>query len=154
MIIIGVNDRAKTIGHGTFFCPHCQATRPYQRKKAKLYFSVFFIPLIPLKELGEYVACDHCRERYALQVLERQPKKAPAAVEQRTPPVRLDLESGTPLEMARQKLINQGYAPSFAEELVEAATGSSLKKCPTCRLTYLPVVERCAACGGILEKSV
>ncbi len=145
MIILGVNDRAKTVGEGTFFCPHCQHSHSYARKKAKLYFSLFFVPLIPLKDLGEYVECRHCWNRFSPEVVQRPAMRGAAA--HQAPAVRADLESGTPLEMARQKLINEGYAAEFADEVVAAAAGTWTRQCPSCRLTYIHQISRCAACG-------
>ena len=149
MIIIGVKDRARTVDHGTFTCPHCQSTRPFEKKRSKLYFSLFFVPILPLKELGEFIECQHCMTRYSVDILTR--PHPSSAIKHRIPAVKADLESGTPLEMARQKLINEGYAPGFAGDLVEEAVGDHRQHCPDCRLTYSANNTFCAVCGGRLS---
>lgn len=67
--IFGLTARNKTIGSGTFFCPREGGDRHYEHKQARRFFSLFFIPLIPMKELGEYIECDSCQNTYDPDVL-------------------------------------------------------------------------------------
>ena len=60
MIIWGWRVRKKTIGTGVFFCPGEGGDRNYEHKQARRWFTIFFIPLIPLKELGDFVECTSC----------------------------------------------------------------------------------------------
>lgn len=57
------------LSQGTFFCPHCGGDRQYAHKQARRWFTIFFLPVIPLKVLGEYVECQTCRNAYAPAVL-------------------------------------------------------------------------------------
>ena len=148
MIIIGLNSRAKKVKSGSFDCPHCGKTRLYDHKRSKLYFSFFFIPLIPLKDQGEFIECQHCFRQYAVEILQRKPL---TAVERHAFPIKIDLQSGTPIEMARQKLLNQGFASEFVEEVIEKAAGSSRRSCPRCSRTYVKTIEKCAECGHLLD---
>ena len=45
------------------------------------FFTLYFIPLIPMNMLGEYVECDDCRVTYKLSVLDFDPRAANAAFE-------------------------------------------------------------------------
>lgn len=61
MIIWGWKVRFKRLGGGTFQCPVCNGPRSYEHVEARNWFTVFFIPLIPLKRKGEYVRCQTCQ---------------------------------------------------------------------------------------------
>ena len=69
MIIWGWRVRKKTIGTGVFFCPGEGGDRKYEHKQARRWFTIFFIPLIPLKELGDFVECTSCENTYYPDVL-------------------------------------------------------------------------------------
>ena len=69
MIIWGWRARHKVIGTGVFFCPREGGDRHYEHKAARRWFTLFFIPLIPLKELGDYVECTSCKNTYYPDVL-------------------------------------------------------------------------------------
>jgi hypothetical protein len=69
LLIWGIRRRSKVIDRGLFFCPHCGGDRQYARKQARRWFTFFFIPIIPLKVLGEFVECETCRTAYKLEVL-------------------------------------------------------------------------------------
>jgi len=64
-----------------------------------------------------------------------------------------DLDSGTPIEMARQKLINTGLNRDLVEQVIAQAAGPDRKHCPADNLTYRATVQRCAQCGTQLEYS-
>lgn len=61
MIVFGWKVRFKTLGGGSFQCPVCNAPRTYDHVEARNWFTIFFIPLIPLKRKGEYVRCQTCQ---------------------------------------------------------------------------------------------
>lgn len=70
MIIWGWRAIKKTIGTGVFYCPREGGDRNYVHKSARRFFTIFFIPLIPLKELGEFVECESCKNTYYPDVLQ------------------------------------------------------------------------------------
>jgi len=45
---------------GQFYCPQCQQVRAYQHIRLKNYFTLFFIPLLPLGTPKEYLECRSC----------------------------------------------------------------------------------------------
>jgi hypothetical protein len=59
------------IGTGQFHCPNCGGDREYQHRTARRFFTLFFIPVIPLDKLGEVVQCQTCRVRFDPVVLQR-----------------------------------------------------------------------------------
>jgi len=57
------------IGTGRFACPNCGGDRDYEHRTARRFFTLFFIPLIPLDKVGEVVRCQTCRVRFDPAVL-------------------------------------------------------------------------------------
>lgn len=149
-IIFGTRNREKTVASGEFYCPHCNTSRDYNTKAVAQYFALFFIPIIKLKEYGRFVECQHCHNKYKESILNY---KAPSPIEQVADIVRRDLDSGTPIEMARQKLANQGVDKQLAEQALQTAVGKGHYVCDTCHLTYRKTVKKCSNCGGELRLS-
>jgi hypothetical protein len=61
----------KVVGSGVFSCPNCGGDRNYERRRAQRWFTFFFIPIIPLKVIGEVVRCTYCKNDFRASVLER-----------------------------------------------------------------------------------
>ena len=70
ILIWGWKPVSKAIDNGVFYCPNEAGDRHYDLMNAKRWFTVFFLPLIPLDELGQYVECRHCHSQYDTAVLE------------------------------------------------------------------------------------
>lgn len=70
LLIWGWRSRSKVLARGGFFCPHCGGDRQYAHKQARRWFTLFFIPIIPLKVQGEYVECETCHKKYETRVLQ------------------------------------------------------------------------------------
>lgn len=68
-LIMGMKVKLKAIGSGTFHCPRCGGDRQYRRLEARRWFTVFFIPVIPLKHLGTVVQCDSCGGQFSEDAL-------------------------------------------------------------------------------------
>jgi len=69
LIIFGFRVLYRTIGHGTFHCQRCGGDREYARRAGRRWFTLFFIPVIPLSRSGEHVRCAVCGTRYRMEVL-------------------------------------------------------------------------------------
>jgi len=69
LVIWGWRAVSRTLGTGVFYCPGEDADLAYRHRKARRWFTLFFIPVIPLNELGEYVECEGCDRRYDQGVL-------------------------------------------------------------------------------------
>jgi len=69
MIIFGTRGVRSTKATGTFNCPQCETERGYRHRKVTQFFTLYFIPLIPLGSKGEYVECNHCKGTFIPRVL-------------------------------------------------------------------------------------
>jgi hypothetical protein len=78
MLIFGWTVLFKTLDTGVFHCPCCGGDRQYRIQQARRWFTLFFIPLIPLGVVGEHVECTSCRTTFGSAVL-RTPTQAPGA---------------------------------------------------------------------------
>ncbi|HRW37723.1 MAG: hypothetical protein KDB04_01930 [Acidimicrobiales bacterium] len=67
---MGTKVRAKVLQALLFACPHCRADRQGALVSLRRWFTLFFLPVIPLGELGRAVRCDTCRNSFDPAVLE------------------------------------------------------------------------------------
>ena len=70
--IAGLRTRNKTVGMGTFHCPNEGGVRRCRRLQARRWFTLFFVPVVPLDRRGEWVQCLGCGSTYRTDVLDRQ----------------------------------------------------------------------------------
>ena len=76
LLIWGLRVFFRTIGAGVFHCRNCGGDRKYRLRVGRRWFTLFFIPVIPLNKAGEHVQCQTCKTRYVVDVL-----KLPTAAE-------------------------------------------------------------------------
>jgi hypothetical protein len=69
LIIFGLRVFYRTIAQGTFHCRRCGGDRQYRHRAGRRWFTLFFLPVIPLNTVGEDVQCTTCRTRYVTEVL-------------------------------------------------------------------------------------
>lgn len=69
LVIWGWKARYSTLSTGTFYCPHEDGDRGYRHQQARRWFTLFFIPLIPLSVLGDFIECSSCGRQYDPVVL-------------------------------------------------------------------------------------
>jgi hypothetical protein len=69
LIFFGLRVFYRTAGHGTFHCQRCGGDRGYRHKVGRRWFTLFFIPVIPLNKAGQHVQCAVCGTRYRMDVL-------------------------------------------------------------------------------------
>jgi len=62
------------LDEGEFHCPQCAVKKPFKHKKVVRFFTLYFIPLIPLGRIGEFVECQTCRGTFVPRVLEFDPE--------------------------------------------------------------------------------
>ena len=74
MIIFGTRTTNPTAGQGLFNCPRCGPQKPYSHKKQKRWFTLYFIPVIPLGTPGEYLECDACAGTFDMAALHHDPQ--------------------------------------------------------------------------------
>ncbi len=75
MIIFGTRGVKSTIKSGEFHCPQCEISKPYRHRKVTKFFTLYFIPLIPLGSAGEYVECGTCMGTFIPRVLDGNPNQ-------------------------------------------------------------------------------
>ena len=69
LIIFGLRVFYRTIAQGTFYCRRCGGDRQYRKRSGRRWFTLFFLPVIPLNSVDEHVQCTTCRTRYVPDVL-------------------------------------------------------------------------------------
>ncbi len=69
MIIYGTRGVKSTISTGNFHCPQCETLEEYRHRKVRKFFTLYFIPIIPLNSLGEFVECRRCKSTFITEVL-------------------------------------------------------------------------------------
>jgi zinc-ribbon family len=69
MIIFGWRTRWKPVAHGRFHCARCGTDRNGAVRNARRWFTLFFIPVFPYRDLGSYVSCSFCHTTYDPSVL-------------------------------------------------------------------------------------
>lgn len=70
LFIWGFKIRSKVLSAHTFFCQECGGDRAGHLLADRRWFTLFWIPLIPLKEVGHHVTCDTCHGNFQPEVLE------------------------------------------------------------------------------------
>src|SRR5690606_35565524 len=71
LLIFGFKIRFTTVAAIAFFCPACGGDRAGARRSARRWFTLFWIPLIPLGRVGEVVECETCHTRFDPSVADR-----------------------------------------------------------------------------------
>ncbi len=148
MIFFGSRSRQIKLDEGQFNCPHCQAKRSYKHMRSTVYFTLYFIPLFPIRKLGEYILCESCNQALDMRVLDYEP---PSEAELLISQVKAELESGMPIHMMEKKLLNSGHNPETTSRFLEQASRGLLKTCVDCGFSYISTVTACANCGGTLK---
>ncbi|MBX6769002.1 MAG: zinc-ribbon domain-containing protein, partial [Actinomadura rubrobrunea] len=69
LLIFGLSVFFRTVDEGVFHCPSCGGDRAYRLRTGRRWFTLFFLPVIPLGRVGEVVECRTCRTRFAPSVL-------------------------------------------------------------------------------------
>lgn len=73
MIIFGTRGVKSTMKQGEFLCPQCANNQNYKHKKVTRFFTLYFIPIIPLGKAGEFVECQTCKGTFVPRVLDYKP---------------------------------------------------------------------------------
>jgi tellurite resistance protein len=69
MIFIGTMNWASTRLRGMFVCPHCGGTQPFRLRASRPFLTVYFIPLLPIGGLQEFVQCATCKNSFETEIL-------------------------------------------------------------------------------------
>lgn len=71
LILFGFRIRYRTTGSIDFFCPRCGGDRHGLQRVARRWFTVFWIPIVPLNQVGELVECTTCQTRFEPEVTDQ-----------------------------------------------------------------------------------
>lgn len=74
IIIWGSRGINKTLSTGQFYCPQCEGEERYKHIRVRNFFTLYFIPILPLGTLGEYIECQHCNLTYKQSILRYDPE--------------------------------------------------------------------------------
>jgi tellurite resistance protein len=69
LLIFGLRVFYRAVGQGMFHCQRCGGDREYRHRAGRRWFTLFFIPVIPLNHVGDHVQCTICGTRYRMEVL-------------------------------------------------------------------------------------
>ena len=69
MLLIGTMDWASTRERGTFRCPVCELEARYRLRASRPFLTLYFIPVVPIGSLQEYVQCQECRQSFEPSVV-------------------------------------------------------------------------------------
>lgn len=152
IIIFGMGSRRKDIGGGRFYCPRCRAQRDYKLKRATRYFTLFFIPLIPLGTIGDFVECQTCHAMFEPSVLDvKAPPPVPPSLSHLLNTAENRLKRGTPIEYMMRDLTAAGLDRDIAQTTINNLIRQGQKTCSDCGLTYHQNVQTCSSCGNPLK---
>ena len=132
LIIWGLRVFYRTIGQGVFHCRQCGGDRHYRLRAGRRFFTLFFIPVIPLNKAGEHVQCLTCTTRYhtsalALPTAEQMQAALPAGMRAAASAM---LRAGEPgSQPARRKAID-AITGAGAADYGQAALDSDLAQPP------------------------
>lgn len=79
MIVYGTRGLKSKVSTGSFYCPQCCQEKPQQWYKVRRWFTLYFIPLIPLTISGEYVECQTCLGTFDTDAVNHGPEHYDAA---------------------------------------------------------------------------
>ncbi len=122
MIIFGWRGVTYTKDRGEFFCPGCTAQTAYKMKRVRNFFTLYFIPLIPLNKMGDFVECTRCRNQFKAEVLDMDTEKMLAEAQASS----VDVESEYFVALRRimiETMVAKGHAlDSERSEVIAAYT--------------------------------
>lgn len=168
LLIWGLRVFFHTVSEGVFHCRNCGGDRRYRLRSGRRFFTLFFIPVIPLNKVGEHVQCQTCKTRYVVDVL----KLPTAAQMQAALPAGMRaaatamLQSGDPASpAARQRAVAviqgagaQGYADGNldhdraqpAEAIGQALSQVAQQLTPDAKEWFLAEIIRVGTADGPL----
>ena len=152
--IFGTRVKQKEISAGSFYCPHCRTQRAYKLMQVGQYFSLYFIPLFRIKDLGQHVVCQHCQQAYKPEVLNMKipVEQTLTARDRLVLSIRKELEEGMPVHMMKRKLLSQKMDELSVDQYVGEALKGKIISCNECGFEYISGVQRCLNCNSELPQ--
>lgn len=69
MILVGTMNWASTRSRGLFRCPQCGGTQQFRLRASRPFLTLYFIPVLPIGGLQQYVECRQCKNSYEPDIL-------------------------------------------------------------------------------------
>lgn len=120
MIIFGTRGIASTEESNHFNCPQCRTKRDGSLKNVRTFFTLYFIPLIPMGSRGRYVECHSCGGNFAEEVWNYDPEQEKA--------------------QTMQQMLRVMIVAALADEEVDRFERAEIKK-QYMELTGLPIAD-------------
>lgn len=155
MILIGTMEWASTRLRGIFACPNCGTSEKFRLRASRPFLTVYFIPLIPIGGLQEYVQCTRCKNSFETMVLSSRmlPSESVEAVQdQSAPSFGQDLLNVIALMMVEDGQVTEEEI-RIARRLYENITEENLSRedlgraCSQVRLKRLTATSFLATCA-------
>lgn len=112
MIIFGTKATRKLLDRGSFNCPSCQAENNFEKRRARQWFHLYFIPLIPLNTYPAYVECKGCKATFVEGVLNADTGASSEGI-------RAEFETASLKILARMAWADGVIAPEEIEEIYQ-----------------------------------
>lgn len=143
MIIFGTRTLQRTKGQGFFNCPRCSMQRGYRQVSADRYFTLYFIPVIPLGSAGRYVECMSCGGTYGEEVLSYHPavERAEIAADIRRTLV-LVLRATQRADAVHVAALRDLLGDVFDEQVPEADIWNDLRLAESANAQLVPFVQQ------------
>jgi hypothetical protein len=118
MIVIGTMGIPFTSDKGTFYCPRCRDDVAYRGRHVRRFLTLYFIPLVPLDKMEEYVECLQCKNHFPREALQHTREQATQAFQKY-------VRHALTLVAAEDEEITQAEVSTF-QDLIRRLTGNSL----------------------------
>ncbi len=69
MIIFGTTGITSVKSKGCYHCPACGSGAGYQHKSVTRFFTLFFVPLVPMGKVADFIQCERCGGTFKPEVL-------------------------------------------------------------------------------------
>jgi predicted RNA-binding Zn-ribbon protein involved in translation (DUF1610 family)/uncharacterized tellurite resistance protein B-like protein len=79
MIVIGTMNWSSTRSRGMFLCPSCGSREVFRFKSSRPFLTLYFIPVLPIGGIEEFVQCGRCKNAFDPAVLANRVVPSPAA---------------------------------------------------------------------------
>lgn len=54
----------REVGSETFFCPNCRQTTECRLLRYREWFTLYWVPIVPMRDVARAVECSVCRQKY------------------------------------------------------------------------------------------
>lgn len=81
MIVIGTMNWSSTRSTGMFQCPNCQSKESFRYKASRPFLTLYFIPVLPIGGIEEFVQCGRCKNAFDPSVLTNRITPSPTGVQ-------------------------------------------------------------------------